>query len=54
LYAHIAEGKLAIHKDGGRTFITALELARYIQALADSKVPLPPCSLSWTKVVGSA
>jgi excisionase family DNA binding protein len=31
LYTRIAEGKLAIQKDGRRTFILATELQRYLE-----------------------
>jgi excisionase family DNA binding protein len=36
LYARIAEGKLAIQKDGRRTFVSAVELNRYMLALETS------------------
>jgi excisionase family DNA binding protein len=41
LYARIAEGKLAIQKDGGRTFVTTAELDRYLKAL-DGEVQRAP------------
>ena len=34
LYTRIAEGKLAIHKDGRRTFVLATELQDYLQRQA--------------------
>ena len=30
LYARVADGRIAIHKDGRRTFILAIELDRYL------------------------
>jgi excisionase family DNA binding protein len=36
LYTRISEGKLAIHKDGRRTFVLASELERYVQRLTQA------------------
>ena len=36
LYTRVAEGKLTIHKDGRRTFVSAIQLHRYLRQQSKS------------------
>jgi len=41
-YSEVANGRLAIVKNGRRTFVRASELARYIDALSAGNAPKTP------------
>lgn len=48
IYGRITEGKLRVHKDGGRTFVSHIELARYVAACEDDGTCLERAGISNT------